>query len=301
MRWVTCISAESLGHLEQRMMLGVAVQSARQNTSMTPTVVVGVSEPGADVPVIGGCEVVRWHSRFREVVFSYAKERHSPRHARVRSGAYLRYEIPRMAAQMGWDDDLVLYTDYDVVFLGNPLLPGSMPAADPFRLSDPRVPRWGGIRRRKSVRPLHCNSGVILFNCRAKKDWIDDFFDYAKHDGFRAERNQGHALEAKHLLMSDQAALNLFAPQRHSLLSVWNNWCAMNGPRPRTRVLHFNGPKWTDFLGLWPHDAGQQYVATKTALMQRAGKPFERSVLIALRYARQFFRASLDSWATHSW
>lgn len=294
MRWVTCLSHASLSHVEIRVTLAAALQSALANTKLVPTLVINNGETplNPNDPLLREFEIIQWTSPFLARVEQYARTNFGDRLARVRSGAYLRYEIPRIGRHFGWGSGPCLYTDHDVIFTASPEFPEFR--SERIGLAVPPLqPLLSWTRRRPTNRP-HYNSGVILFNMDKPDAWIDDFHKFVETDGEGVSRDRSHKLNAKHLMMSDQAALNSFASNRDIIqLSPFLNWPAMRGLHRKTSILHFNGPKWTDFIGLTPQDADANYLDTKNRLMSAAGRRFAQSVLIALEYVRPRFASCL--------
>jgi hypothetical protein len=132
----------------------------------------------------------------------------------VASGALLRLEIPIIEQ----DDDFVLYTDCDVVFLKDPGL-------ENFR---PTVFAVAPERQQGSHEDM--NSGVMVMNLprlRADLSTLVTFLceNFAAINGF------------------DQEAYRTFYRGAWSGLTPDCNWKPYWGINPEAKVIHFHGPK----------------------------------------------------------
>src|SRR5437773_2273196 len=113
----------ALNHAGQRFgdyadLAKVAVHSAQRFTSMEPYCLYD----GPD------CDLTDWFQRrnvtiLRRRFFLYdrladvARRRNDPNVLAIGGGAFLRTELPAIAAEAGISDEFVLYTDVDVMFL----------------------------------------------------------------------------------------------------------------------------------------------------------------------------------------
>src|SRR4029077_12023275 len=139
-------------------------------------------------------------------------------------------EIPRLTAALGVDDEFALYTDVDVMFVGDvatalcQLRPKYFAAAPEFTLNDYE----------------HMNSGVMLMNLRSLRQKDDEFRSFI----------QDH-LETLVDTSWDQEAYRRFFGRRTFITKVigtrWNqltpelNWKPYWGTNPNAQIIHFHG------------------------------------------------------------
>lgn len=190
----------------------VAVASARANTALRPICLYNGTEAAhIDELTRAGVEVVRHTSSVEPALRKGYGDKYD-----VFSGHWLRIDIPLIETE----DDVVLYTDIDVMFL-----------------RQPRV-RWrprylAAAPERYRLRLRHFNSGVLVMNVPALR---------RVHDAFRA------AIAARFETDyqprgQDQISYNAFFRHKRGFLDHAMNWKPYWGVNPRARIVHFHGPK----------------------------------------------------------
>ncbi len=215
MKWIFALNERSPGFRDYANHVHVAVASARRHCPHLDPVCIF---DGQD------CGLTRWlRARGVTVVFRRSPLVDSiPSMPLIARGAYLRLEIPAVAAEFGWTDSHVLYTDCDVFFRGDvaPLLGSCAPR---FLAAAPETDR--GDRAR-------FNSGVLWLNLAA----------------FRAELPG--LVETVHRLLPatmrspfDQLALQDHFRGRVDPLPDELNWKPYWGYNVGARIVHFHGPK----------------------------------------------------------
>lgn len=166
-----------------------------------------------------GVQVVGRESRFKGALAkAYPIGPSIPGHV-VRGkaeGAWLRLEIPDVCEELGIEDEFVLYTDVDVLFLKSPyplldLKPTFLAAGPQHDQND-----WSWF-----------NSGVMWMNVRACRE------EFPKAEPvFACDLEQG--------------PMNKLLAGRWNRLSLEYNWKPYWGVNPDARIVHFHGPKPVD-------------------------------------------------------
>jgi len=192
--------------------LRIAIGSCRANTQLSPLCLYNGDDP-AHVAWLSdrGVRVIRHQSSLSHVL----RAGYGAQYPRF-SGHWLRIDIPLIEH----DDDLVLYTDIDVMFLGQPVLrrrPRYLAAA-------PERYRW---------RWPHFNSGVMALNLPGMRRVHDTFVAQITRRMQAGWRPPGH----------DQVSYNRMFRWRHGLLPHTMNWKPYWGLSPDARIVHFHGPK----------------------------------------------------------
>lgn len=134
----------------------------------------------------------------------------------IATGAYLRYDVPFIETE----DEFVLYTDCDVLFIDDPDLAGFRPrffaCAPEFGLDD-----W-----------TYCNTGVMVMNVEAMRRTSPDLCQLTVG---RMRSGLFHTY--------DQSDLNAFYHMAWDRLPPEFNWKPYWGVNPAASILHFHGPK----------------------------------------------------------
>ncbi|SKB12338.1 hypothetical protein PL11201_330027 [Planktothrix sp. PCC 11201] len=218
MKWFFAINDESPYFAAYAQMLKVAVYTARQYTSLEPFCIYDGKEN----------EVTEW-MRNQGVTIIHHRIPHYEKlksyfswSLNVASGAFLRIEIPTIMKQYQMDDEYVLYTDCDVMFLNDVVdyLQGitcEYIAATPEH--DPND--WS-----------YLNSGVLYMNIKNLQKINQEFNTFI--DG---------NLDKIMQLAYDQGAYNLFFVGKWDKLDVGMNWKSYWDLNCDAKMIHFHGPK----------------------------------------------------------
>lgn len=193
----------------------VALKSARRRTELEPRLLF----TGPDTHRLAefealGAEIVRHDVPFLDRL--RAKKRIETRpHFKIEiaSGAYLRSSVPLVEDR----DDIVLYTDLDVMFLRD------VPAR---AFAESLEAATEGDRSDTSF----FNSGVMFMNVPKLRRSYDAFLDYMVANDFNFPAY-------------DQGAYNRFYADDWGVLDERYNWKPYWGRSDDARVLHFHGPK----------------------------------------------------------
>jgi hypothetical protein len=238
LRWFFALNEASVGFLEYINLVHVAVHTARTRTGLDP---VCIYDGGDNVFTAwlqaAGVPVVRRRTFFADV---------APDMSSIPRGAYLRFEIPGICREYGWNDEYVLYTDCDVMF------------------ETDVVPRLLALRPKfLAVGPEHdpqdytrFNSGVMLINVPALAAEMP-----ALVETFRANYHEVLASPF------DQALLQKHFAGRIDRLPLELNWKSYWPANPAAAVIHFHGPKPAQKYLLLNHRA-------PAGLLELANAPF---------------------------
>jgi len=246
MKWIFALNAESVDSYGD--FARVAVVSARKHSSLE-AVCLFDGEEGDFTRWLRaqGVEVVRTRSQFYPDIARVATKHNSPFWLRVGAGAFLRLEIPRLARELGWDDEFVFYTDCDVMFRSDP-----RPLLEPLR---PRL--FAATPETFKDKPLHMNTGAMWMNVAALDDpqfvaWtranMERCLAFAFDQGaFRAFYNPPHRL-AWRLGIPESPFYGVmsrvpFKTWKWDDLPLELNWKPYWGPNPDASVIHFHGLK----------------------------------------------------------
>jgi hypothetical protein len=213
-KWYFAINEHGLLHANDQ--IRAAIASAKENTSLVPYCLVD-DAPMSEVACrhlseieAQGATIIRHRSFFYEMLYAQFGER-----MLLFSGHWLRCDIPILEKE----DDFVLYTDIDVVFL-----------KDPTRI-DMRPSIIACAPEHHQDNFSYFNSGVMIMNVPAlratsqklKQTVIQRLRNMAPHD--------------------DQGALNeCYKNQWDRLPNIWN-WKPYWGHNEDAGLLHFHGPK----------------------------------------------------------
>lgn len=176
-------------------------------------------------------------------------------------GAFLRVEVPRLLQENGIEDERVLYTDSDLVFLSDPT-----PILAKIR------PRYFAAAPQSWQQDyLHMNSGVMLFNIPAMRAVEAAFERFIRARFARMTRRNWDIMPYRDRVdLWDQGAYRTFFDPLHRALwnlgitdrmaykfllkPLWSrhqwddlppqlNWKPYWGQQEDVVILHFHGPK----------------------------------------------------------
>jgi hypothetical protein len=214
MKWYFCWSQKSNFRADHdwENLIRVAVYSARMNTDLTPIAVID------GVPSTLTCELERVGVKvvFHQLKFYDEIARNFGGHgqmAHVAAGAFLRFDIPILENE----DEFVLYTDCDVMFLRNPDL--SIKAETNL---------FAAASQAAKNNPEDMNSGVLLMNIKNMKACYDNLVNFAV---------------ANFSLGLDQEILRAYFRLDYTRLPPSLNWKPYWGLRKDMEIIHWHGPK----------------------------------------------------------
>lgn len=219
MKWYFAIE-ETGTHHEPGVLALAAVRSCREHTDLEPVCLFDGSNPVflAELAKLG-VRVIQCEVPFANRIDQNHRTVGYPLTAR---GAFLRTVIPSVEK----DDDYVLYTDIDILFLKQPTI--DVEAVRDFPI---------GVVEAETLGDRGAfNSGVMLMNLPRMRDRHDEFM------AFCAENMLSF------LPGFDQIALNRFYRDNVAWLSPHLNWRPYWGIDPSAEILHFHGIKLTGLM-----------------------------------------------------
>jgi len=186
-------------------MLKVSINSCLKNTELTPYL---IYDGENELPNLN-CEVIRWKFRHHDLLVKHKGDTPS-------NAAFLRTEIPDICAKYEFNDDIVLYCDYDVVFMKDieKIIPNFIACSSEFNKND-----------FKSF-----NTGVMFMNIPKLQEVQSQFMDYIKNN-------------MANMHVYDQSAYNAFFYNRIDKLPIEYNWKPYWEWSDNIKILHFHGLK----------------------------------------------------------
>ena len=213
MKWYFAVSETSLdrpGHGWRGLIRGAVISAAR-NTTLVPHMLYDgrLNDFTSEIEAMG-VTVIPYRVSFYDHLEEYGRKQQG--YLPIASGAFLRIEIPLIETE----DELVLYTDADVLFLRNPTFPDGFP-------------KFFAVAPETEIGNYEdMNSGVMLINVPAMRETYPDFRNSILthlHIGF------------------DQENFRLFFKDRYAALSPTLNWKPHWGINPDAQIVHWHGPK----------------------------------------------------------
>jgi hypothetical protein len=211
-------------------LLKVAVLSAQRHTRLVPHLLYD----GADNALTAwlrdrGVTIIPRRSVFHEPLARIAAEQQRPQALRIGAGAFLRTELPRLWAEGQLKEPFVLYTDVDVMFMGE--------VCDVLAKLRPQQFAVAPEGLDRSI-PDNMNSGVMLMNLPNLATLDAEFraFVLANIDEMSRAYDQ-------------RAYKRFFGRERNGGRLLWDplpaefNWKPYWGESAAARIVHFHGAK----------------------------------------------------------
>jgi hypothetical protein len=146
----------------------------------------------------------------------------------IATGVWLRIDVPQICQELGFEDEFVLYTDCDVLFLDDPSRESDQPFFKPEFLSNaPEVDKENWDRR---------NAGVMVMNVANLRGDFPAFRQFITSGDTLYEELWKRGLQ-------DQAAYRIHYSDRWEKLPLEYNWKPYWGFNEDARIVHFHGPK----------------------------------------------------------
>ena len=227
MQWYFALTEDSTAFRQYAEMIMVAVHTARKVTSLEPHCIYDGNENDF-TEWLGkhGVRIVRHRSFVREALEELGRKKGNPHLAAALSGAFSRIELPEIVRKIGDGSGRILYTDCDVMFLGE-IVPEL--EANPCRL-------FAVAPESNREDYVNMNTGVMLMNVERLGESLPEFREYVA-------KNLA-ALEAESW---DEAAYRWFYRDekgpRWDRLRPELNWKPYWGENAEARIIHFHGPK----------------------------------------------------------
>lgn len=232
MKWYFALNEGSL--LVQRglwqSLITAAVKSARRHTILQPHF---IFDGPAEEPFLLqlqslGVAIHRHRVTFHDALASHQSP--NTAYARMAAGAFLRTELPLVETE----DEVVLYTDCDVIFRCQPRTPNL--SSHPFACA----PEFD--KRDYTL----FNTGVMLMNLPALRSDLQEFTEFIKEN-------------LNEFVTFDQDAYRKFYGPRARRLPLTLNWKPYWGLNSGAEIIHFHGPKpnYIEHLMAHPHDRSE--------------------------------------------
>lgn len=226
MQWFFALTEDSTAFRQYAEMIMVAVHTAKKFTTLEPNCIYD----GAENEFTGWLtkqevRIIRHKSFVREQLEELGRKKGNPHLAAALSGAFSRVELPELVEQLG-GAERVLYTDCDVIFLGEVVPELEANTCEYFAVAP------------ESVQDdyANMNTGVMLMNTGQLRHSLPEFREYISQNLAALEREAW-----------DQAAYRWFYRDRNGPL--WDrlrpelNWKPYWGENAQARIIHFHGPK----------------------------------------------------------
>jgi len=202
----------------------VAVYSAYQHTLLDPYFLYdGQPDSLSDWLESHNVTVIPLKSRLYNKIFATSQAAQNPSILSIGSGAFMRLEIPWLMQARGWSDQVVLYTDCDVMF------------TQPLELDNAACQLFSAAPEHHQHDYTNINSGIMLMNIPNLATTSPQFFHFVENN-----------LSALANLDYDQTAYRVYYHLEWDRLQPEYNWKPYWGENPGARIIHFHGPKPTD-------------------------------------------------------
>ena len=214
MKWFFCWCQDTDFRADHNWtdLIRVSVESALRNTSLEPHFVYdGEPSPFTEELAAKGVKIIFHRLSFTDAIVAHQPA--DPNYQAIARGAFLRFDIPLLANH---DDDFVLYTDADVMFMHDEPLTGYRPD---LLAAAPQFDR--SVKR-------DLNSGVMILNIATMRDIREQLIDFT--------------IKNLHLGL-DQEVLRAFLDTRYLLLPDTFNWKPYWGINFGASIVHWHGPK----------------------------------------------------------
>ena len=228
MKWFFALNDEGDSYPDLLKMAQVAVHSAQKNTSLEPYLIYD----GKDAAFIDWMKkhsvtVIERRSFVYNEIKEIAERRGDKNILGIGAGAFLRTEIPALSEELAFDDEYVLYTDVDVMFLGE--------VTDYLEKLSPRFFAVAPEFHKHDYKSM--NSGVMLMNLTSLREKDPAFRQYIKEN-----------IEALVSHTWDQTAYikfysTWFGYKWNKLKPEYNWKTYWEGYQEKAKILHFHGPK----------------------------------------------------------
>lgn len=264
-KWYFCINEAGFdGYFP---LVIAAVASARANTTLSPFCIYGGSNPlhVARLTALGVTVIGHTSSFDADLRAGYGAD-----YARF-NGHWLRVDLPLIDPS----DDVVLYTDFDVIFLAHPHLhkrPKCIGAGPEFD-RDNRAYFSSGVLV-LNLRGMRAVQGAFTAQIRAR---LRDSFTYPAHDQVSYNR------------FFQNTRLNRWRARAFDEIDPMHNWKPFWGANPATTILHFHGPKPWDIraFAAGTHTGADAHRRALFAMWQEAPEAYAEALAQWDRYFAQ--------------
>lgn len=135
-------------------------------------------------------------------------------------GAFLRVDIPLICSELSIEDDYVLYTDNDVMFISD--------VSGLIEFKSNLIMCCGEFTKQSNFHGM--NSGVMWMNWKLLLNFQEDFVNFIKQNLHKFQ-------------VYDQDAYKQYFREKLTLLNYEFNYKPYWGHHDDIKILHFHGPK----------------------------------------------------------
>lgn len=226
-KWVICLKENPYlyakrweGNLYFKL-AKVAIISCLENTDFTPVVVFdGEQNSFTDWLDKKGVTVIYYQSSLTDFIIN---SNWSDLDKYTGLGAYIRADLPVLAKNLGWNDQYILYTDVDVMFLkGWKNLK--------FNIDCEFIAVAKEFAKDQSE---NFNTGVMVMNLPNLYSCYNDFKNFCIN----------HIKNPVSPDIFDQAAYRKFFASNYNVLNSSFNWKSYWEHNPKAKLIHFHGIK----------------------------------------------------------
>jgi len=219
MKWYFAINEISLTRkfFGWEDMIRVAIESARQNTTLQPYLIYDGKPNDFTREIVGqGVTIIPHRVSFYPSLQAFSElpttRDHWAGQYMMGAGAFLRTEIPLIERE----DEFAFYTDCDVMFLYEPTVE---PCPEPFAVS-----------LETAEKQFHINTGVMQMNLPRLRESFPKFRNYICDN-------------LNHFTFYDQCAYQDFYRGQSATLPFEMNWRPAMGMNDKVKIVHWCGPK----------------------------------------------------------
>ena len=226
MQWFFALTEDSTAFRQYAEMIMVAVHTAKKFTTLEPHCIYdGRENEFTEWLTEHGVRIVRHRSFVREQLEELGRQKGNPHLGPALSGAFSRVELPDLVEALG-GAKRVLYTDCDVIFLGE-IVPELEANGCKYFAVAPESGQQDYV---------NMNTGVMLMNTERLRQSLPKFRAYISQNLAALERESW-----------DEAAYRWF--YRDNDGPLWDrlrpelNWKPYWGENAQAKIIHFHGPK----------------------------------------------------------
>lgn len=219
LRWFFALREHPASFETHSQLVRAAVHSAQTYTSLLPHFLYdGEENRLTEWLSRRGVPIIRCQTRLMEALSRFEDSAAQE----IARGTFLRLEIPRIMREQRWPDRYALYTDCDVLFLGE-VVPELLALRPEVFAVAPQT---------KKTDYEKMNAGVMLMNIPGLSRDEEAFIQYCRDNMEAISKNAW-----------DQGAYREFYAGRWDRLPLEFNWKPYWGDASQARIVHFHGPK----------------------------------------------------------
>jgi len=200
-----------------------ALKSAYKNTKLTPILLYDGNDIDFQIKVINlNAIIINHRISFHDKPNFIKKEEDWKKTA---YGAFLRIDIPIICKQISIEDEYVLYTDTDVIFLND--------VVDELKKYNPEY--FAICPEFNENDFISFNSGVMLINVNNMYKTYNDFTYFMESNNYN-------------FCAYDQGALQTYYAFKQDKLPIYFNHKTYWNIKENVKIIHYHGPKYDNIL-----------------------------------------------------